>query len=238
MMEARNNVIGSNLDGKDREDEEPSSPEDQIEKKTILKQRQKLLIKWAERKGSKKRKLEDEAREEYVSTVLEKRAKKLKQMLETPKSSEKNKKSKDLRNKKDRKEETLESRRPNRKSRLVEVEDKIDITPNGKENDKLENGEDCNEVKGRRRLRKRDSKLSYASLNGDTRASSPEEVEFISETKSSTPSNVKLAPLFVKRGPKVDKTSTEYLKSMEAKKKFLTSGISEECIKIVEKIKE
>ncbi|XP_050301481.1 ATPase family AAA domain-containing protein 5 [Anthonomus grandis grandis] len=77
LMSSRHNIIGRNVDGK--ESENANTPK---EKSPTLKKRKDLLQKWAERKGSDKRKREEEQVEKCIKFKLEKRAKRLKKMLQ------------------------------------------------------------------------------------------------------------------------------------------------------------
>ncbi|XP_037906727.1 ATPase family AAA domain-containing protein 5 [Hermetia illucens] len=85
MMSARNRTIGSNQAGKDPSQDDLTSPSNPEKVKRKL-----MLQDWADRKGGRKRKLEELQREEYVEHQMEQRAKRLKKMLvNSPKSVKK-----------------------------------------------------------------------------------------------------------------------------------------------------
>lgn len=70
MMSARNRTIGSNQAGKDPSQDDLTSPSNPEKVKRKL-----MLQDWADRKGGRKRKLEELQREEYVEHQMEQRAK-------------------------------------------------------------------------------------------------------------------------------------------------------------------
>ncbi|XP_055387137.1 enhanced level of genomic instability 1 [Condylostylus longicornis] len=79
LMSARNKSIGSNSPGKE-------SPEiinvEVIEKRNVNLKRKLMLEEWADRRGGKKRKLKEAAREQYIEEEMDKRAIRLKEMIE------------------------------------------------------------------------------------------------------------------------------------------------------------
>lgn len=87
LMNSRNNVIGSNSEGKQLEETDCTPTED----KAKLKARKKLLENWAHDKGSTKRKREEEEEiDKVISVKLKKRAKRLKQLLHVEDSQDSN----------------------------------------------------------------------------------------------------------------------------------------------------
>ncbi|XP_030560953.1 uncharacterized protein LOC115762753 isoform X1 [Drosophila novamexicana] len=80
MMNARNRSLGTNANGQaavePAEAEATTSPPQS--------KRRQLLQEWNERKGGAKRRLAEEAREEYIEQQMEQRAKRLKKMLTQP----------------------------------------------------------------------------------------------------------------------------------------------------------
>lgn len=81
MMSSRNKAIGSNSPGKD---DSPSAdvlhPDDEKKKDEKVKRKLKLE-EWADRKGAGKRKLQEEAEEEFISHQMKRRAKRLKKLI-------------------------------------------------------------------------------------------------------------------------------------------------------------
>lgn len=87
LMNSRNNVIGSNSEGKPLEEADCTPTED----KSKLKARKKLLENWAQDKGSTKRKREEEEEiDKVISVKLKKRAKRLKKLLHVEDSQDSN----------------------------------------------------------------------------------------------------------------------------------------------------
>ncbi|XP_062540404.1 enhanced level of genomic instability 1 [Armigeres subalbatus] len=81
MMSSRNKAIGSNSPGKD--DSNGSgvlNPEEAIKRDEKVKRKLKLE-EWAERKGAGKRKLQQEAEEEFISHQMKRRAKRFKKLV-------------------------------------------------------------------------------------------------------------------------------------------------------------
>ncbi|XP_049544484.1 ATPase family AAA domain-containing protein 5 [Anopheles darlingi] len=88
MMKARSKCIGSNSPGKERSAEE-ATEEPILTPQQELKAKRKLqLEKWAERKGAGKRKMQEDAQEEYIDHQLRKRAKRLKKLINNMHSPE------------------------------------------------------------------------------------------------------------------------------------------------------
>lgn len=80
MMSSRNKAIGSNSPGKDDSGGEALNPEE--EKKRDEKVKRKLkLEEWAEKKGAGKRKLQEEAEEEFIAHQMKRRAKRFKKLI-------------------------------------------------------------------------------------------------------------------------------------------------------------
>uniref|UniRef100_A0A182U602 AAA+ ATPase domain-containing protein n=1 Tax=Anopheles melas TaxID=34690 RepID=A0A182U602_9DIPT len=79
MMTARSKCIGSNSPGREREPRE-LSPSQQLAREKKAK-RNLHLQQWAAQKGAGKRKLQEEAEEEYIEHRLNKRAKRLKKLI-------------------------------------------------------------------------------------------------------------------------------------------------------------
>ncbi|XP_064541637.1 enhanced level of genomic instability 1 [Drosophila montana] len=80
MMNARNRSMGTNANGQAAG--EPTEAEDTTTPPQS--KRKQLLQEWNERKGGAKRRLAEEAREEYIEHQMEQRAKRLKKMLTQP----------------------------------------------------------------------------------------------------------------------------------------------------------
>ncbi|BFF99776.1 ATPase family AAA domain-containing protein 5 [Drosophila madeirensis] len=80
MMNARNRSIGVNDGGKDA-CELPADQAEAAAPGTPTSKRKQLLQEWNERKGGAKRRLQEEAREEYIDQQMDQRAKRLKKML-------------------------------------------------------------------------------------------------------------------------------------------------------------
>ncbi|XP_050091147.1 ATPase family AAA domain-containing protein 5 [Anopheles aquasalis] len=88
MMKARSKCIGSNSPGKERSSEE-ATEEPILTPQQELKAKRKLqLEKWAERKGAGKRRIQEDAQEEYIDHQLRKRAKRLKRLISNMHSPE------------------------------------------------------------------------------------------------------------------------------------------------------
>ncbi|EDW30443.1 GL17833 [Drosophila persimilis] len=82
MMNARNRSIGVNDGGKDAS-ESPADLAEDPAAGTATSKRKQLLQEWNERKGGAKRRLQEEAREDYIEEQMDQRAKRLKKMLTT-----------------------------------------------------------------------------------------------------------------------------------------------------------
>ncbi|KFB45008.1 AGAP006062-PA-like protein [Anopheles sinensis] len=80
MMGARSKAIGSNSPGKELDVATETSSNPQVARQEKAK-RKLQLQQWAERKGSGKRKLQEEAEGEYIDHQLKKRAKRLKKLI-------------------------------------------------------------------------------------------------------------------------------------------------------------
>ncbi|EAT35178.1 AAEL012637-PA [Aedes aegypti] len=90
MMSSRNKAIGSNSPGKDEcSGGEASNPEE-LKKRDEKVKRKLKLEEWADRKGAGKRKLQEEAEEEFITHQMNRRAKRLKKLIQ-PKESPKKK---------------------------------------------------------------------------------------------------------------------------------------------------
>ncbi|XP_035786397.1 ATPase family AAA domain-containing protein 5-like [Anopheles albimanus] len=88
MMKARSKCIGSNSPGKERSAEE-ATEEPILTPQQELKAKRKLqLEKWAEQKGAGKRRMQEDAQEEYIDHQLRKRAKRLKRLINNMHSPE------------------------------------------------------------------------------------------------------------------------------------------------------
>ncbi|XP_066261777.1 enhanced level of genomic instability 1 [Euwallacea similis] len=95
LMNSRNNIIGSNSEGKPFNKLENAPTEE----KSKLKARKSLFEDWANEKGASKRLRDDEDIEQCINQKLEKRAKRLKKLLHAEKlQTEKKKVSKSKRN--------------------------------------------------------------------------------------------------------------------------------------------
>uniref|UniRef100_A0A182QAV4 ATPase AAA-type core domain-containing protein n=1 Tax=Anopheles farauti TaxID=69004 RepID=A0A182QAV4_9DIPT len=79
MMTARSKCIGSNSPGRELEARELSPSQQQEREKKAKRNLQ--LQEWAEKKGSAKRRLQEEAEDEYIDNQLKKRAKRLKKLI-------------------------------------------------------------------------------------------------------------------------------------------------------------
>ncbi|KAF5269602.1 hypothetical protein FQR65_LT05941 [Abscondita terminalis] len=80
MMDSRSKSIGQNSPGKDLEQADECC-EAKNERRKKLSDRKDMLKAWAERKGSKKREIEDRERGVVIERKLEERSKRLKKML-------------------------------------------------------------------------------------------------------------------------------------------------------------
>ncbi|KAL9701666.1 hypothetical protein quinque_005107 [Culex quinquefasciatus] len=79
MMASRNKAIGSNSPGRDTHSDTPDPAE--VQKKDEKVKRKLKLEEWADRKGAGKRKLQEEAQEEYIEHQMNRRAKRLKKLI-------------------------------------------------------------------------------------------------------------------------------------------------------------
>jgi len=77
MMNSRNNVIGQNSGGKTNKEQDGNISEDKLKLAT----RKNLFKSWADNKGALKRKREEEEIEKSINIKMEKRARRLKKML-------------------------------------------------------------------------------------------------------------------------------------------------------------
>ncbi|XP_018563949.2 ATPase family AAA domain-containing protein 5 [Anoplophora glabripennis] len=80
MMESRNKSIGQNSSGKDKSVDDLETS-DEMEHKEVLSARKRVFENWSNKKGAIKRKREEEEKEEMISYKLQKRAKRMKQLL-------------------------------------------------------------------------------------------------------------------------------------------------------------
>nr|XP_029726702.1 ATPase family AAA domain-containing protein 5 [Aedes albopictus] len=81
MMSSRNKAIGSNSPGKDDcSGGETSNPEELKKREEKVKRKLKLE-EWADRKGAGKRKLQEEAEEEFIAHQMNRRTKRLKKLI-------------------------------------------------------------------------------------------------------------------------------------------------------------
>ncbi|XP_049297993.1 ATPase family AAA domain-containing protein 5 [Anopheles funestus] len=79
MMKARSKCIGSNSPGKEREVRELSPSQELAREKKVIRNLQ--LQQWASEKGAGKRRLQEEAEEDYIEHQMKKRAKRLKKLI-------------------------------------------------------------------------------------------------------------------------------------------------------------
>ncbi|XP_053663788.1 enhanced level of genomic instability 1 [Anopheles marshallii] len=79
MMKARSKCIGSNSPGKEREERELSPTQELAREKKAIRNLQ--LEQWAAQKGAGKRRLQEEAEEDYIEHQMKKRAKRLKKLI-------------------------------------------------------------------------------------------------------------------------------------------------------------
>lgn len=79
MMTSRNKSIGTNSSGKKPEDDGIGIDITQSDKKKV--KRKLMLENWAESKGGAKRKLQEEAKDEFIQHELKKRAKRFKKLI-------------------------------------------------------------------------------------------------------------------------------------------------------------
>ncbi|XP_052894829.1 enhanced level of genomic instability 1 [Anopheles moucheti] len=79
MMKARSKCIGSNSPGKEREVRELSPTQELAREKKAIRNLQ--LEQWAAQKGAGKRRLQEEAEEDYIEHQMKKRAKRLKKLI-------------------------------------------------------------------------------------------------------------------------------------------------------------
>uniref|UniRef100_A0A182Y383 AAA+ ATPase domain-containing protein n=1 Tax=Anopheles stephensi TaxID=30069 RepID=A0A182Y383_ANOST len=79
MMKARSKCIGSNSPGKERDVRELSPTQELAREKKAVRQLQ--LQQWATQKGAGKRKIKEEAEEDYIDHQMKKRAKRLKKLI-------------------------------------------------------------------------------------------------------------------------------------------------------------
>ncbi|XP_044736433.1 ATPase family AAA domain-containing protein 5 [Chrysoperla carnea] len=258
MMDARNNVIGSNSDGEERTEDINGSLEENVKVKSKLKERKNLLENWANEKGAKKRKLKEEAREEYVLKTLNRRAKKFKAMLENSKDkisdvstpTQESRTSEKLLNR--RAQRSVERLRMKKDQDLNKTAEVTSSTPKtakqGVHHENVEvlpkNSDSLDESQkniSSRSLRTRKNKIDYAELDGGESSAIIRITDTDSDFENGSANKrvkepkkkpMKLAPLFIKKStPKLDKQSTE------AKKNFLQSGLPDQCIRIIEKQK-
>ncbi|XP_065079810.1 enhanced level of genomic instability 1 [Ochlerotatus camptorhynchus] len=80
MMSSRNKAIGSNSPGKDDSGGEVLNPEEE-KKRTANVKRKLKLEEWAEKKGAGKRRLQEEAEEEFIANQMNRRAKRFKKLI-------------------------------------------------------------------------------------------------------------------------------------------------------------
>ncbi|XP_022215326.2 ATPase family AAA domain-containing protein 5 isoform X2 [Drosophila obscura] len=81
MMNARNRSIGVNDGGRDASESPADQADDAAAAGTPTSKRKQLLQDWNDRKGGAKRRLQEEAREDYIDQQMDQRAKRLKKML-------------------------------------------------------------------------------------------------------------------------------------------------------------
>ncbi|XP_021696518.1 uncharacterized protein LOC5576608 [Aedes aegypti] len=137
MMSSRNKAIGSNSPGKDEcSGGEASNPEE-LKKRDEKVKRKLKLEEWADRKGAGKRKLQEEAEEEFITHQMNRRAKRLKKLIRNMEQPEDDEGDDDVEEVKEPKESPKKKGRPPKKSNLK-----------------------INETRGRRRLSSDDSKPS------------------------------------------------------------------------------
>uniref|UniRef100_A0A182WHP7 AAA+ ATPase domain-containing protein n=1 Tax=Anopheles minimus TaxID=112268 RepID=A0A182WHP7_9DIPT len=79
MMKARSKCIGSNSPGKEREVRETSPSQEAAREKKAIRNLQ--LEQWAAQKGAGKRRLQEEAEEDFIDHQMKKRAKRLKKLI-------------------------------------------------------------------------------------------------------------------------------------------------------------
>ncbi|XP_050072854.1 ATPase family AAA domain-containing protein 5 [Anopheles maculipalpis] len=79
MMKARSKCIGSNSPGKEQDVRELSPTQEQAREKKAARNLQ--LQQWAAQKGAGKRKIQEEAEEDYIEHQMKKRAKRLKKLI-------------------------------------------------------------------------------------------------------------------------------------------------------------
>lgn len=81
MMASRNKAIGSNSPGRDTNPDSPVPDPVEVQKKDEKVKRKLKLEEWADRKGAGKRKLHEEAQEEFIEHQMNRRAKRLKKLI-------------------------------------------------------------------------------------------------------------------------------------------------------------
>lgn len=190
MMSSRNKAIGSNSPGKDDSGGETLNPEE-VKKRDEKVKRKLKLEEWADKKGAGKRKLQEEAEEEFIAHQMKRRAKRFKKLIGNMELPE----DEDEEAVVEQKKSPRRIGRPKKEQSPKKVDSKL------------------NEKRGRRRLSSDDDDSSVVETGENSPAKKPDSDEFVCKLNSPLKKKDSLLGYF----NKVDKSPEEATPSEEVR---------------------